>query len=82
MASQRTENIFGYKPEELIGKPLDVLVPGRSRAAHGGRMHGYLHDPKAREMAAGLGCMHGARRAASSLPRSASAPIVVPWACS
>jgi PAS domain S-box-containing protein len=53
MASQCTEDMLGYKPEELIGKPLDILVPERGRATHGGRMHGYLHGPKAREMASG-----------------------------
>lgn len=67
VASQRTENIFGYKPEEVVGKPLDVLVPDRSRAAHGGRMHGYLHDPKAREMAAGLG-LYARRKDGSEFP--------------
>lgn len=28
------ENIFGYEAQEVLGKPLDMLVPGASREAH------------------------------------------------
>src|SRR5512146_1751076 len=32
--SAEVESLFGYAREELVGKPIDLLVPERSRAAH------------------------------------------------
>jgi PAS domain S-box-containing protein len=28
------ERLFGYKPEELLGKPLEIIIPERLREAH------------------------------------------------
>jgi PAS domain S-box-containing protein len=32
--NQAAENMFGYKSEEVVGQPLDMLVPERLRAIH------------------------------------------------
>lgn len=32
--NQAAENMFGYKSEEVVGQPLDILVPERLRAIH------------------------------------------------
>ncbi len=34
LANPATERIFGYNPEDLIGKPLTVLMPGAMRDFH------------------------------------------------
>lgn len=36
------ERIFGYRPDELIGKTLDVIIPERYRAAHRAGIARYL----------------------------------------
>jgi PAS domain S-box-containing protein len=34
MVNTRTERLFGYRREELIGQPADIIVPGRLRSRH------------------------------------------------
>lgn len=53
-ANLQTETIFGYRREELVGKPLEVLIPERFRATHGGHMARYYAQPSTRHMGAGL----------------------------
>ena len=43
--------MFGYQREELIGLPVDSLVPADVRAAHHGYRAGYQQAPQARPMA-------------------------------
>ena len=40
------ERVFGYKPEEVVGKNLDIIIPERFRAAHRAGIARYLqtHD--------------------------------------
>ena len=33
-ANAQTENLLGYEPDELIGKPIEMLVPERYRPGH------------------------------------------------
>ncbi len=53
-ASQQVEPVFGYKPNELIGKPVETLVPVSARPAHVQHREGYFAKPKFREMGGGL----------------------------
>jgi PAS domain S-box-containing protein len=50
----QTEALFGYRREELLGQPIEVLVPDRFRARHPGHRDGYFGSPKPRPMGAGL----------------------------
>jgi PAS domain-containing protein len=34
LVNARTEALFGYQRAELIGQPLEILIPERARAAH------------------------------------------------
>jgi PAS domain S-box-containing protein len=54
LVNAQTEALFGYWREELLGRPVEVLVPGRLRAAHRAHRRGYATDPKVRPMGAGL----------------------------
>lgn len=38
------EQIFGYATEEVIGKPLDLLLPGRFHAAHADHIREFGHS--------------------------------------
>lgn len=49
-----TEAWFGYRREELIGQTVEILVPERHRGAHAGDRAGFIAQPRARPMGAGL----------------------------
>lgn len=44
------ERIFGYQKNELIGKPVEILVPDRHRVRHVEQRNHYLADPVMRAM--------------------------------
>lgn len=41
-ANRAVEKMFGYKPEEIVGKPLSIIMPERLRAAHQRGIERYL----------------------------------------
>lgn len=45
---------FGYSREELLGSPLDILIPERFRERHAAYVAGYFRNPKQRPMGVGL----------------------------
>jgi PAS domain S-box-containing protein len=47
-ANPATKRIFGYNPEELIGKPLTVLMPGAMRKFHEAGLKRYLETGERR----------------------------------
>ncbi len=53
-ASSQIEAIFGYRAEELIGQPVDRLVPSETRERHVGLHVAFIKSPKRRPMGAGL----------------------------
>ena len=54
LVNSKTEQMFGYSREELIGKPVEVLMPDRFRTIHAGHRRFYAAAPRARAMGAGL----------------------------
>lgn len=48
------EKLFGYGPAELIGNPLEILIPENLRSRHTHHREGYFHKPKARPMGLGM----------------------------
>lgn len=57
LVNNQTERIFGYQRHELLGRPVELLMPERFQERH--RMHrsGYIADPKTRPMGACLDLM-------------------------
>jgi PAS domain S-box-containing protein len=50
----QTEALFGYPRAELLGKPVEILIPDRSRSTHAGHRAAYFAEPRTRPMGAGL----------------------------
>ncbi len=47
--------LFGWRPEHVIGQPVEMLLPKGLRARHAAvHRAGYLHDPYTRAMGANL----------------------------
>ncbi|MEZ4233996.1 MAG: PAS domain S-box protein [Polyangiaceae bacterium] len=67
LVNRRTEVLFGYKRDELIGQPLEILVPKRFREWHPGLVADFLQDPRARAMGAGRD-LFGERKDGSEFP--------------
>ncbi len=53
-ANSQVEKLFGYTGEELLGQPVDILIPERFRSAHPAERERYQADPHIRPMEAGL----------------------------
>jgi len=53
LVNSQTERLFGYERDELLGKPVELLVPERFREKHPGYRMGYCLEPRVRPMGAG-----------------------------
>jgi PAS domain S-box-containing protein len=62
-----TEKLFGYKRDELLGQPVEILVPDAVRPRHAQDRVSYGDHPFTRPMGSGL-ALHGRRKDGSSLP--------------
>jgi len=49
-ANDTVTELLGYRPADLLGQPLDVLVPERLRGRHGEHIASYMREPRSREM--------------------------------
>lgn len=54
LANKQTESVFGYSQEELIGQPIEILMPERFRHQHAGHRQHFFAGPKVREMGRNL----------------------------
>ncbi len=67
LVNARTEEMFGYSREELLGQPLELVVPERFRSAHDREVAEYMVHPRTRPMGAGLR-LFGRRKDGSEFP--------------
>ena len=67
LVNGQTELLFGYRRQELVGQPIEVLLPERLRGLHVGHRDGYLEDPRTRPMGAGLD-LAGRRKDGTEFP--------------
>lgn len=71
LANRRAEDMFGYRPGELTGQPVESLVPGGLRAAHITERARYARDPVARPMTSRIR-LAGQRKDGSTFPARVS----------
>jgi PAS domain S-box-containing protein len=67
LANAQTERWFGYTREELLGQPVELLVPEGLRRAHVHHRTAYTAAPRTRLMGAGLG-LAGRRKDGGEFP--------------
>ncbi len=77
-ASAQADALFGYERGELLGRPVEVLVPVRFRAAHPAYRERYTAAPFLRPMGAGLD-LSGVRKDGGEFPVEVSlSPTTTP----
>jgi PAS domain S-box-containing protein len=54
LVNAQTEKLFGYRAAELIGQPVEILVPERLRERHPGHRQRFHANPSVRSMGGGL----------------------------
>jgi PAS domain S-box-containing protein len=62
-----TEKLFGYEREELLGQPVEILIPEELRATHGTHRGMYWKHPSTRPMGTALK-LEGRRKDGSRFP--------------
>jgi two-component system, sensor histidine kinase PdtaS len=67
LVNAQVEWLFGYKRSELLGKPVEMLVPERLRARHPGLREDFWSGPHARPMGAGQD-LFGLRKDGTEVP--------------
>jgi PAS domain S-box-containing protein len=65
------EELFGYGRQELLGQPVEVLLPSRFREAHRGHRAAYGQAPRTRPMGLGLD-LSGLRKGGNEFPAEVS----------
>jgi len=71
LVNAQTERLFGYGRDELVGQPVEILVPDAVRPAHPGHRAGYMADSRPRPMGAGMQ-LAGRRRDGTTFPAEIS----------
>lgn len=75
LANYQAGELLGYAPEELLGKPIELLVPARFRKMHAGHRSEFFDAPRYRPMAESLE-LYCLRKDGTELPVEISlAPI-------
>jgi protein-histidine pros-kinase len=67
LANRRVVPMFGYEPDELLGRSVEILVPERYRVGHQAQREGFLRDPVVRPMGSGRD-LHAVRKDGAEVP--------------
>ena len=67
LVNRQVESLFGYRREELLGQPIEILVPERFRGQHAAHREGFFANPQIRSMGVGRD-LHGLRKNGTEVP--------------
>jgi PAS domain S-box-containing protein len=67
LVNLQAEELFGYSREELLGRPVEILLPTRFRERHVAYRTRYLAGPKTRPMGAGV-ALYASRKNGTEFP--------------
>ena len=74
LTNPKIVDIFGYQTDELVGQPVEILVPQNVRGGHHKHRDGYVQSGAAtkngesRQMGVGYMTLHGVRKDGSEFP--------------
>src|SRR5262249_48882301 len=71
VVNRQIEELFGYSADELLGQPVEALIPDRLRVRHQRHRAAYASAPRVRSMGAHLP-LFGRHRDGSEFPLEAS----------
>ncbi|HLZ68780.1 MAG TPA: PAS domain S-box protein [Dehalococcoidia bacterium] len=67
IVNQQAEALFGYRRDELHGRPIELLIPARFHHRHVADRQGYIAAPHTRPMGVGLE-LYGQRKDGGEFP--------------
>lgn len=67
LVNRQVEGMFGYAREELLGRPVEMLIPSRFRPTHPDQRATFLAEPRVRAMGHGRE-LHGLRSDGTEVP--------------
>ena len=67
LVNSATERLFGYRREEMVGQPVEMLVPTRAGAQHRQNRERFCSDPRPRPMGEGQD-LYARRKDGSEFP--------------
>jgi len=53
LVNRQAEEMFGYARHDMLGKPIEMLIPSRLHGAHVGHREAFLSNPRLRPMGIG-----------------------------
>ena len=54
LGNSQLENLFGYPGAELLGQPIELLIPERFRESHIKQRESFFAEPHIRQMGTGM----------------------------